>query len=202
MDFSKVTIIMRGYTLEEVELVAKVLESSKFIKNIEVTLNTEGAFEIIKHLSDKYSDTLNIGAGTVLNQEMLVKAVNAGAKFILSPTVMSQEMIDYCGSKNIISIPGAYSASEIYDMHTKGADIIKVFPSNELSKSYAKKVCEPLGKIQLMAVGGVNRDNVKEFYAGGYSHVGSAGGVFNGDDIRSGNIEALKKSLDLFEKEL
>lgn len=199
MEFTKVTMILRGYNYEQVKTVATVLLDAKNIRNIEVTMNTENALEIIERISQEFGDRLNIGAGTVINFDQLKGAINAGAKFVLSPIVMTAEMINYCKENNVISIPGSMSASEIYEMHRLGADVIKVFPSNELSTSYANKVNEPLGEMNLMAVGGVNAQNVQEHYKGGYQYVGSAGGIFKKVDIINQDIEALKQSLALFE---
>lgn len=199
MKFSKITIILRGYSLQEVDSVAQVLLTSKHIKNIEVTLNSPNALEIIAALNTKYRDQLNIGAGTVLSLEDLQAAIKAGARFVLSPVTMSKEMIDYCLEHDVIAIPGAYSPSEIYQQHQLGAQIIKVFPANELSKTYAKKVIEPLGHINLMAVGGVNESNLLEHFAGGYSHIGSAGGIFNKSYILKQDIQAMSQSLAVFD---
>lgn len=195
MEFSKITVILRGYNLQEVKTLAELMLKSKHLKNIEVTLNTESALEIIKSLSDQYKGRLNIGAGTVLDLKDLKAAIAAGAEFVLSPVMMSQEMIAYCKKHNVISIPGAYSPSEIYQAHAFGADIIKVFPANELSKNYARKVIEPLGSMELMAVGGVNHNNLLEHFEAGYSHLGSAGGIFNPLDIINQDFDKLSTSI-------
>ena len=199
--FSVATMILRGYNYEQVRLVVEVLKGSK-IKNVEVTLNTENAIEIIKKISDEYSSVMNIGAGTVLSYEELVQAVEAGAKFVLAPNMMSAKMIDYCKSKGIISVPGAFTASEISECFKMGADIVKIFPANELSYNYAQKVCEPLGDFPLMAVGGVNAENVKDVLSGSYKYVGTAGGIFKKEDIISMNEAKMRESLQRFEAAL
>ena len=202
MEFTKATVIMRGYNYEQVSTVAKVLLKGEKVKNIEVTMNTDNALEIIRMLNDNYGDKLNIGAGTVLSIDELKKCKDMGAKFALSPTVMTKEMLDYCKDNSIISIPGAFSPSEIYQMHQWGADYIKVFPSNELSKNYANKVKEPLGDLKLMAVGGVNSSNVKDFFENGYDAIGTAGGLFNKEDIINRDENRLVESLLRFEEQL
>lgn len=202
MKLSTVTLILRGYNFKQVDCVADVLLKSKYIRNLEVTLNTENALDIIEKIATKYSDNLNIGAGSVLTLKDLKSAISKGAKFILSPCIMSQEMLDYCHKNKVISISGALSPSEIYHTYSQGSDIVKVFPANEYSKQYAKKVIEPLGNIPLMAVGGINKDNVKEYLNGGYQYVGSANGIFNKEDILLMNKEKLLKQLAEFEQAL
>lgn len=202
MQISKVTMILRGYNYEQVKCVAEVLQHSTYVKNMEITLNTEGAYEIIKKIADEFQGSLNIGAGTVQTYDELVKAVENGAKFVLSPRKMTRKMLEYCKSHDVISIPGAFTPSEIAESFEDGADIVKVFPANELSLGYARKVCEPMGDLKLMAVGGVNRNNVKEALSSGYQYVGTAGGLFKKDDIKALDKEKLMASLELFEKEL
>lgn len=197
----KATVILRGYTYEQVRLIAEELVGSK-VKNMEITLNTEDAITTIRKISAEFGDRLNIGAGTVLTYEELVAAIDAGAKFVLSPNMMSPEMLAYCKEKGVISVPGGYTPSEISTLFAQGADIVKVFPANELSHSYAKKVCEPLGDLPLMAVGGVNTENVKEIFKGGYQFVGTAGGIFKKQDLLDLNREAIRVSIQAFEAQL
>ena len=168
MTFGKVTMILRKYTYEQVRSVAEVLLDSQYVRNMEIALNTENAYDIIRKISAEYRGRLNIGAGTVQTYDELLKAIDAGAEFVLSPRMMTEQMLQHCRDQGILSVPGAFTPSEIADQIEKGADIIKVFPANELSFGYAKKVCEPLGDLALMAVGGIHRDNVKEALASGY----------------------------------
>lgn len=202
MNLSEVTMILRGYSYEEVRCVANVLVESKYIRNMEITMNTEDALGTIKKIAEEFQGILNIGAGTVQTYDELVLAVDAGAKFVLSPRMMTKQMLNYCKVKGVISIPGAFTPSEIAKSFEDGADIVKVFPANEVSLSYAKKVCEPMGDLPLMAVGGITASNVKKAFESGYTYVGSAGGIFSKKDIQSKDVDKLKNSLANFEKEL
>lgn len=202
MKLSPVTMILRGYNCEQVKYVAETLVNSKFVHNMEITLNTDNAYDTIRKISEEFQERLNIGAGTVQTYDELRKAVEAGAKFALSPRLMTKQMLYYCKTNSIISVPGAFTPSEIAQAFADGADIVKIFPANELTLSYAKKVCEPLGNLPLMAVGGINRNNVNEAFGSGYQYVGTAGGIFKKEDIITLNKENLKESLVQFEKEL
>ncbi|NLC34635.1 MAG: bifunctional 4-hydroxy-2-oxoglutarate aldolase/2-dehydro-3-deoxy-phosphogluconate aldolase, partial [Erysipelothrix sp.] len=190
------------YNEAQIRAVADVLVDAKYVRNLEITMNTEHAVKLIKTMSEEYGDRLLIGAGTILNMEDLKAATLAGARFVLSPTIMDDEMLKYCHDHKVLAIPGALTPSEIYQMHRKGAYAIKVFPANEMSFGYAKKVIEPLGNINLMAVGGVTCDNVQSYLKGGYTHIASAGGIFKKEDIISQNHDALKASLKQFEEML
>ena len=202
MELSKVTMILRGYNVDQVRAVAEVLLQAKHVKNMEITLNTDNAYKIIRTISDEFQGKLNIGAGTVQTYDELVKAVEAGAKFVLSPRQMTSDMLAYCKKKGIVSVPGSFTPSEIGEQFAMGADIVKVFPANELSLKYAKKVCEPMGDLKLMAVGGINKDNVREALDSGYKYVGTAGGLFPKDQIVQMDKARMLMSLKEFEAEL
>ena len=199
--FSAVTQVLRGYTYNQVKAVVEVLVDSP-VHNVEVTMNTPEAALLIQKLSSEYGSDINIGAGTVLTLEELQIVHKAGATFVLSPTLLSKEMFDYCKEHEILSVPGAFTPTEIAHAFALGANIVKVFPANEVSYGYAKKVCEPLGNLPLMAVGGVTTDTIAEVFAGGYAYVGTANGIFNKNDILTENKTALKHSLDRLTKEL
>ncbi len=202
MELSKVTMILRGYNLDQVRNVAEVLLHAKFVKNMEITLNTDNAYEIIRVIAKDYQGRLNVGAGTVQTYDELVNAIEAGAKFVLSPRRMTKDMLAYCNENDIISVPGSFTPSEIGEQFELGANIVKVFPANELSLSYAKKVREPMGDLKLMAVGGINKSNVKEALDSGYQYVGTAGGLFAKEQIINKDFEGMLKSLKEFEAEL
>lgn len=199
--FSAVTQVLRGYTYNQVKAVVEVLVDSP-VHNVEVTMNTPEAALLLQKLSSEYGSDINIGAGTVLTLEELQIVHKAGATFVLSPTLLSKEMFDYCKEHEILSVPGAFTPTEIAHAFALGVDIVKVFPANEVSYGYAKKVCEPLGNLPLMAVGGVTTDTIAEVFAGGYAYVGTANGIFNKNDILTENKTALKHSLDRLTKEL
>lgn len=202
VELSVATCILRGYCYEQVREVVRVLTHAQFVKNIEVTLNTKDALDTISKISHEFSDELTIGAGTVLSLEDAQQAYTSGAQFILSPDMINESMIEFCRAHEVLTVPGAFTPSEIRECYRRGCDVVKVFPAQELSYSYAHKVCEPLGNLPLMAVGGVNARTIGEVLAGGYHYVGSAGGIFSPQDIKNGTTEHLQAQLETFEMTL
>lgn len=194
--------ILRGYTCEQVRIVCETLCQGEHIRNVEITLNTEGAYDTIRHMVEEFGDKLHIGAGTVVTFAQLKKVITLGVEFVLSPVGYTKEMIDYCHEHQVIAIPAAFTPHEIHTQFLYGADIVKVFPANELSWKYAKKVMEPLGDLPLLAVGGVQADNIQEVLASGYHYAGSAGGIFPKAAILQGDKAALRNALRTFEKAL
>src|SRR6478609_170554 len=101
------------------------------LTNIEVTLNTPGALEMIKYANHEYGNKLVAGAGTVCDLEDLRKALNAGAKFIVTP-ITDITVIEECTLQEIPVFPGAFTASEIYQAWKAGASMVKVFPAGSV----------------------------------------------------------------------
>lgn len=200
-DFSKVTVILRGYNYEDTKTVMEALVQTS-IRAVEITLNTENAIEIIEKISNEYGDRIIVGAGTVKNMNDAKNAIKAGAKFILSPIVLEKEIIDECKKNNIISIMGAMTPSEIWTGYENGADIIKVFPANALGETYIKDIKAPLGNIEIMAVGGVSVENSKYFLKNGADYLGIGSNLFNKKDVTEKNMESLLESIRKLEQEI
>ena len=193
-DFPKVTVILRGYTYSQIRTVVKNLIGTE-LKAVEITMNTPGALDCIQKISEEFGDKILIGAGTVMTYEEAQQSIEAGAAFLLAPTVFSKEILDLCKEKGVVSVPGAFSPSEIYRSFEDGADIVKVFPAARLGSKYLTDIQAPLGKLPLMVVGGVNTGNLEEYFRAGASYAGIASGIFNKDDILQENEVNLKESI-------
>lgn len=200
-NFSKVTVILRGYSYEQTKTVMEALVQSS-IRAVEITLNTEGALETIEKISKEYGDRVSIGAGTVKNIDDARNAIKAGAKFILTPIVVSKDVIDECKRYNVKSVIGAMSPTEVWWCYENGADIVKIFPARSCGSNYIKDIKAPLGNIKVMAVGGVSVQNAKEFLQNGADYLGIGSSLFNKEDVDSKNIEALVNTLKELEKEI
>ncbi len=200
-DFSKVTVILRGYSYEQTKTVMEALVQSS-IRAVEITLNTEGALETIEKISKEYGDRVSVGAGTVKNIDDAKNAIKAGAKFILTPIVVSKEVIDECKRHNVKSVIGAMSPTEVWWCYENGADIVKIFPARSCGSNYIKDIKAPLGNINIMAVGGVSAQNAKEYLQNGADYLGIGSSLFNKEDVDSKNIKALVNTLKQLEKEI
>lgn len=201
-NFPRVTIILRGYTYEQVKTVMEVLKDKYQQFALEITLNSPDAYTTIRKISKEFGKKFYIGAGTVLSLEDANKSIDAGARFILSPIKLSKDILDLCKAKNVLSIPAAMTATEVMELKNNGADIIKIFPANTVGAKFFKDIQAPLGKLPLMAVGGVSSGNALEFFDNQAAYVGIASGIFNKEDILSQNSTGLKESLTLFDKKV
>jgi 2-dehydro-3-deoxyphosphogluconate aldolase/(4S)-4-hydroxy-2-oxoglutarate aldolase len=150
----------------------KILENKivAIIRVLEITLNSPGALTIIEELSKHADPGLVIGAGTVLDAAAANDAISAGAKFIISPS-FDPAIIAATKKARAISIPGAFTATEIFAAYKGGGDIIKVFPAS-VGSQYIRDLRGPFPQIPLMPTGGVNLQNIQEYLRAGAVAVG------------------------------
>jgi 2-dehydro-3-deoxyphosphogluconate aldolase/(4S)-4-hydroxy-2-oxoglutarate aldolase len=181
--------IVRNLPLDTVLQIAKVYLEAGFY-TIEVTMNTDGASEIIKNLRNKFPN-LNVGAGTVCSMDDLNLALNAGSQFIVTP-IIDENVIKKTVSNNTPIFPGAYSPTEIYKAWTLGASAVKIFPATQLGTQYVKDVLAPLDTIKLLPTGGVSKENIKSFFEAGAVGVGMGSSLLNKKLIQDNDFEGLK----------
>lgn len=199
--FSKITAILRGYSYEQVDATVGVLCDS-IVSAVEITLNRRDSKDIIARIAKKYGNVIAIGAGTVLSEQDLQDVVSCGADFVLAPNMFSKPMLEYCKKHKVLSVPGAFSPTEIYQCIRDGADIVKIFPARTVGSLFFKDIQAPFGKLPLMAVGGINAQNIREFFQAGTSFTGIASGLFHKEDICQKNIAGMEASLKIFEQEI
>ena len=159
----KIVAIIRGARPGDVIDIVHALHAGG-ICAVEITLNSDNAISLIKDIAVAMGNTMLVGAGTVLNAGAALAAIDAGAQFIISPS-LDIETISVTKNAGVVSIPGAYTATEIVKAHEAGADIVKVFPAS--SPQYIKDLRGPLSHIPMMPTGGVNLSNIKAFQQAG-----------------------------------
>lgn len=159
----KIIAIIRGAQPTDVLSIVEALYDGG-IKAVEITLNSNNALQVINEISNKLGNKMLVGAGTVLDAASATKAIEAGAQFIIAPSV-DIETIQLTKQKGKVSIPGAFSATEIVTAYKAGADLIKVFPAS--NPQYIKDLIGPLSHIPMMPTGGVNLENIQDFKKAG-----------------------------------
>ena len=165
--------ILRGVEADIIDPVIEIAVSSG-LETIEITMNTPGASDMIRRAVDAAQGRLMIGAGTVVTSELMKIALDAGAKFIVSP-VLAYDVVEYCRDYEIPVFPGALTPQEIYNAWHTGATMVKVFPSNFFGPEYIREIRGPFNNIELLACGGVTPENIREFFDCGVSAVAFGG---------------------------
>ena len=147
--------------------------------------------DIIRTLSRQFEGKVLIGAGTVMTLEQIHAAYNAGAAYIISPNADSS-VIRETKRLGLLSMPGAYTATEVARCYAEGADIVKVFPSDSAGPGYIKALRGPLHHIPLAAVGGVNLDNIRDFFDAGACCVGIGSNIVSKQAVQAGDFDRIR----------
>lgn len=141
----------------------------------EITFRTTCAAEAIAIGAKEFPD-MNIGAGTVINLEQAQKAVESGAKFLVSPG-LSEEVAKFASAKNIPYFPGCVTPTEIMQALKLGISVVKFFPANVYGGLKAiKALSGPFPQVKFIPTGGVDLDNLSEFLS--FDKIYAVGGSF------------------------
>jgi 2-dehydro-3-deoxyphosphogluconate aldolase/(4S)-4-hydroxy-2-oxoglutarate aldolase len=105
---------------------------------IEITMTVPSAIDMIREVENEMKDNIIVGVGSVLSRETASEAVNAGAKYVVSP-IVRKEIIEAAQDMNVPVMPGAFTPTEIQSAFELGADIVKVFPADNLGMSFFLK---------------------------------------------------------------
>lgn len=172
----KIIAIVRGVERENLIPLAKALYDAG-IRFLELTYSADGKVsdeemaDRVKMLVDEFDGKMYFGSGTVLSEKQVELTKKAGGTFIISPDTY-ENVIRKTRKLEMVSIPGAFTPSEIQAAHRYGADFVKMFPMSNMGVSYLKAVKAPLSHIKLLVVGGVTLDNIGEFLDGGAAGFG------------------------------
>ncbi|MGT2950706.1 hypothetical protein BU202_05535 [Streptococcus cuniculi] len=199
-DFPKLTVILRGYDFKDLDTIISAIQYENCA--VEVTLNSPDVFDSLRKLISKYGDKIIIGAGTVLNIEEARRVIDCGVRFLLSPVMLSPDVLELCRANNVISVPAAMTPTEVHTLLGNGADIVKIFPADVVGKEFFKGIRGPLGNLPLMAVGGVSIHNVASFMEAGASYIGVGSALFSQEAIRNKNKELLVENVREFLKKM
>ena len=141
----------------------------------EITFRTACAAEAISLGASLFPD-MNIGAGTVINGQQCVEALNAGAKFIVSPG-LSAEVAGICAANGVDYFPGCVTPTEIMQALELGITTVKFFPANVYGGLKALKALSgPFPQVKFIPTGGVDLTNLKEFLE--FDKIFAVGGSF------------------------
>ena len=177
----KFIAILRNIPEDKLENTAKGLYNGG-ARLFEITFNpsdpdtvkkTAKAFEIIKNAC---GNDISVGAGTVVKKEYVAEAKKMGAEFIVAPNT-DQEVISLTKENGMLSIPGAFTPSEIVTAHKLGADIVKIFPIEPHNIPYLKNILSPVSHIPFITTGGVNEDTADELMKTGAAALAAGASV-------------------------
>jgi 2-dehydro-3-deoxyphosphogluconate aldolase / (4S)-4-hydroxy-2-oxoglutarate aldolase len=160
------------------------------VRFIEVTIDSPGALPFLETAAKDFKGAL-FGAGTVTVPDLAEKAIQAGARFLVTPN-FNPEVLTVARSHRIPIFSGAMTPTEIFSAYQAGAEVIKVFPAATLGSTYFKELRGPFPEIPLMATGGINLDNAPDFFAAGATALG-VGSSLNLKDETAASVAACRE---------
>ncbi len=162
------------------------------VECLEITMTVPGAIDQIRQIHDDFGDRLVLGVGSVIDSETLKRAVDAGARYVVSP-ILKAELIATSHNLDVPIMPGAFTPTEIQEAHELGADVIKVFPAAFFGPKYIKAVKAPLPHLRLMPTGGVSSENAGDWIRAGSFALGVGSALVNPEAIADSRFEDIKK---------
>ena len=156
----------------------------------EITMTTPGAIEAIRAASAELGDQCLLGVGSVLDGSTVDQAVEAGARFVVSP-VFKREVLEASHRRGRPVLAGAFTPTEILTAAEAGSDLVKVFPANHLGPRYFKDVLAPMPQLKLTPTGGVDLDTIDAWFAAGARCLGVGSALVKKDLIAAGDWAAL-----------
>ena len=146
----------------------------------EITFRTDAAEQSIRSIAAEMPNVL-VGAGTVLSVEQVGKAIDAGAKFIVSPG-FNPEVVEYCIGKEILIIPGCSSPTDIEMAMSYGIDVVKFFPSEAFGGiKTLKAISAPYNSVRFIPTGGITVENINDYLS--FDRVLACGGTWMVKDV-------------------
>jgi 2-dehydro-3-deoxyphosphogluconate aldolase/(4S)-4-hydroxy-2-oxoglutarate aldolase len=156
----------------------------------ELTFRTAQGEEAIRRISKEAPETL-VGAGTVLTTEQVDRAINAGAKFIVSPG-LNPKVVAYCIQKGIPVTPGCANPSDIEQAPEFGLEVVKFFPAEQAGGlDYIKAISAPYPNLKFMPTGGINAANIAKYIA--FEKILACGGSWmaGADLVNAGDFDKI-----------
>ena len=158
---------------------------------VEVTMTVPGALDVLRELKSEYGAKLLLGSGTVTTAEEAEATIEAGAEFVVSPS-LHLEVIAATKARNKLSIPGALTPTEVITAWRAGADYVKVFPCSAMGgPSYLKSLLAPFPHLKLIPTGGVTLATAAGFLQAGARALGVGSDLVNLAAIDAGTPETI-----------
>jgi 2-dehydro-3-deoxyphosphogluconate aldolase/(4S)-4-hydroxy-2-oxoglutarate aldolase len=191
-----VVAVIRAKSKDQlIDITSALLEGG--VPSIEVTMSTPKAIAGIEQLADKFGDKAIVGVGTCIDAATARDAIAAGAQFVVSP-MTDPEIIATTIRYGKISIPGAFTPTEIVRAWTLGGDVIKVFPATALGPQYFKDILAPLPQLKLTPTGGVDQKTTGAWIKAGAVCVGAGSALVSKDALEKNDWSAVTSAAKQF----
>jgi len=161
---------------------------------VEVTMTVPGAIDLLKELKREYGSQLLLGSGTVTTAAQAEATIDAGAEFVVSPS-LHPDVIAVTRANNKISCPGALTPTEAITAWGAGADYVKIFPASAVGgASYLKSLLAPFPHLKIIPTGGVTLQTAESFIKAGARALGVGSDLVNLAAVDAGRPETITET--------
>jgi 2-dehydro-3-deoxyphosphogluconate aldolase / (4S)-4-hydroxy-2-oxoglutarate aldolase len=167
------------------------------VSAIEVTYSTPDVPRVLARLQERYGDDIVLGAGTVLAPEEAAAAVDAGARFLVSPGLDDATLAAMVAT-GVPAMAGALTPTEVMRAVRLGVDAVKIFPGSLVGPKYLTALRGPFPTVPLMPTGGVSLENIGEWLAHGAFAVGVGGELAPAGAIAGGRWDDIRRRAERF----
>lgn len=165
--------VVRSKSAEEAIVTAEAAAEAG-VEFVEITFSVPGAPAVIGELAKR--EGALVGAGTVLSRDQAEQAIEAGARFVVSPS-FEPAVLEACRAAAVTAVSGAATPTEILSGVRSGADLVKLFPADCLGgPHFVRQVRSTMPEVRLVVSGGVSLENLEEYLRSGVTGlvIGSA----------------------------
>jgi 2-dehydro-3-deoxyphosphogluconate aldolase / (4S)-4-hydroxy-2-oxoglutarate aldolase len=187
---SKVIAVLRASGVSALAPVCDVLVEEGIL-SLELTLTTPGLLDALSEFVERYSNTADVGVGTVLTESVAQHALDCGAQYLVTPT-MNLSVVKLAVEHQIAVFPGGLTPTELAAGWHAGATAVKIFPAQTVGAGYLKHLRGPFPDLDAIPSGGVDLDATREWLNAGAAAV-SIGGPLLGDSLKGGDLSALRE---------
>jgi 2-dehydro-3-deoxyphosphogluconate aldolase / (4S)-4-hydroxy-2-oxoglutarate aldolase len=167
------------------------------VQGIEITYSTPNAASVVKSLDKKFGGKILVGMGTLTSIEQVEEALDNGAKFIVSP-MFDPALTEAFVNSGLLSMVGCFTPSEVFHARQLGADIIKIFPGRLAGPGFIKDLKGPFPDIPFMPTGGVNKNNLADWFKVGVVAVGAGSSLCPKDLIKNEKYDQITEVAKAF----
>ncbi len=162
------------------------------IRAVELTMSIPNALEAVRTIDRELGGEILLGVGTVIDDDTCRAAIDAGAKYIVSP-VTRPSLVKVAHAMDRPVMLGAYTPTEAQTAHEAGSDFVKIFPADTLGPGYIKSLLAPLPHLKIVPTGGVNLDTMEAFLAAGSAALGTGSALLKKEIIAGENWGELER---------
>ncbi|MBX0287684.1 bifunctional 4-hydroxy-2-oxoglutarate aldolase/2-dehydro-3-deoxy-phosphogluconate aldolase [Haloarcula salinisoli] len=190
---SGVTAVLRNIPEDQMVDVARAVHDGG-VRALELTADAKRCSDQVAAVDRALEDTdAIVGVGTVMDPAAARNAIEAGAEFILGPH-FDEDVVEVCNREGVLCIPGVMTPTEAADAMAAGADMLKMFPASTVGPGHISAIQGPLGDVPIMPTGGVDAENVADYFEAGAVAVGAGSALVDYEAIRNKDMEGVRES--------